>query len=200
MTRYEKSDAQLDAEAQPLEERDLDTAIALHRGPFRDDLSAMIRLHARDGDDAGLGPPFNPVFAGYLSDEFGSLQWNRAWFYLRHRVCRSSHSEHWERPEWYGSLCGRIVHLVIREEYPLTWAMAKLGLTHEGKSRRTLDSGLLIIERRLEVMADDRPESSPRSPAEWMAPAFEHHALDGLHRQHPDNGGCPQCWRRGAAA
>jgi hypothetical protein len=197
MTEIRKSDAQLDAEAQPLEERDLDTAIALHRGLFRDDLSAMIRLHARDGDDAGLGPPFNPVFAGYLSDEFGSLQWNRAWFYLRHRVCRSSHSEHWERPEWYGSLCGRIVHLVIREEYPLTWAMAKLGLTHEGKSRRTLDSGLLIIERKLEAIAsDDKPELR-RDPSEWMAPAWDHRCLDGLHLAECEN---PVCRRRRAAA
>ena len=152
MTRIDRSEAQLDAEAAaPLEERDLDAAIEMHRTLFRAEVG-ILRLHQRDGDDAGLGPPFHHRFADFLDEHYGSFPWNRALLWMRYRVCRSSHPEHL-RAEWGSGLCGELVSLDSRGEYSLDRARLKLGLPHEGKSRRTLDSALLVIERRLDDAA-----------------------------------------------
>jgi hypothetical protein len=189
VTQIRKSDAQLDAEAaQPLEERDLDAAIVLHRALYRADIF-IARLHQRDGE-SGIGPPFSPPFENYLDDRLGGFPWSRALFWLRYRVCRSSHPEHLTRPEWGSGLCYRLVDLVVRREFSLDMARLELGLSSGPRSRRTLDSALLAIERRMEDQArlEQAKQSRPRLPAEWMGPAHHHRALGGLHAAE-----CPQC-------
>ncbi len=188
MTNVDKSPEQLNAEAEPLEERDLDAAIAFHRTLYRVE-TGLLKLHQRDGE-SGLGPPFNPIFAAFLDEHYGAFPWSKALLYLRVMVCRKTHSGH-TRDEWNGSLCHSLVSSVIRHETSLDYARLQLGLPDEGKTRRTLDSGLLIIERRLEALiADDKARQAlpARSPAEWMGPQHVHRPLDGLHRED-----CPQC-------
>lgn len=192
MTDIRKSDAQLDAEAAaPLEDRDLDAAIDVHRQLYQVE-TGILRLHSRDGE-SGIGPPFNPVFAAFLDERYHAFPWSRSLLFLRWNVCRRTHSQHWERAEWRGSLCFELVNYVIRRESSLDYARLQLGLPNEGKTRRTLDSALLVIERRLEaLLADDKPEVR-RDPVEWMASPHAHRPLGGLHGED-----CPQCLR-GAA-
>ena len=190
MTRVDKSPEQLDAEAAaPLEERDLDLAVLAHRRLFRVECG-ILRLHQRDGE-SGLGPPFSQLFENYLDGRLGAFPWSRALFHLRY-VCRGNHPEHL-REEWRGALCWALVNLVVRQDYSLGGARKELYLANEGKSRRTLDSALLTIERRLEdQLAAERQRQTPvqRSPSEWMAPAHVHHRLEGLHAEE-----CEQCRR-----
>ena len=213
MTDIRKSDAQLDAEAAAPEDRDLDAAIRDHRILFRVE-TGLLKLHARDGDDAGIGPPFNPVFADYLNamawrEKPGqtekppmapaAMPWSKSLLFLRWMVCRKTHVKHWEKPEWGGSLCHALVSYVIRHETSLDYARLQLGLPDEGKSRRTLDSALLVIERRLEaLLQDDRAKQAlpPRSPSEWMAAAYRHQPLGGAHALECEN---PVCRARRAA-
>lgn len=196
MTRIEKSESQNIAEAAaPLEERDLDAAIAAHRVLYAADLG-ILRLHVRDGE-SGIGPPFNPVFEAFLDGRLGQFPWSRAFFSLRYRFCRT-HSKHRGPPEWGGALCATLTSLVIRHEYSLDRARMKLGLPNEGKSRRTLDNALLYIEGYLNRLADyearDHQAAVERTPAEWMRPEHEHHPVPGLHQLE-----CAQCLRRRVA-
>ena len=189
MTDIRKSDAQLDAEAAAPEDRDLDQAIAAHRILYRVE-TGILKLHQRDGE-SGLGPPFNPIFAAYLDEHYGAFPWSKALLYLRLMVCRKTHSGHTQRDEWNGSLCHSLVSYVIRHKTSLDYARLQLGLPDEGKTRRTLDSALLIIERRLEALiADDKAKQAlpARTPAEWMAGQHQHVAMPGLHAIE-----CPQC-------
>lgn len=187
MTDIRKSDAQLDAEA--AEDRDLDQAIAAHRILYRVE-TGVLKLHQRDGE-SGLGPPFNPIFAAFLDEQYGSFPWSKALLFLRWNVCRRTHTEHLEHTEWRGSLCYALVSLVIRHETSLDYARLQLGLPDEKRTRRTLDSALLVMERRLEaLLADDKAKQSlpARTPAEWMATDYGHRRLPGLHALE-----CPQC-------
>lgn len=188
MTDIRKSPEQLDAEATgPLEERDIGAAIKWHRTQFCAEVG-ILRLHQRDGE-SGLGPPFTHPFVAFLDEQYGAFPWSRSLFFLRHRVCRTSHPEH-HRLEWRGALCHELVNLVIRQDYSLDAARLKLGLPHEGKSRRTLDSALLVIERNLErLMSEQKPEVH-RDPAEWMAPVHVHRPLGGLHGEECENPVC----------
>ena len=190
MTSVDKSPEQWNAEAaEPLEERDLDFAIAMHRTMYRVE-TGLLKLHVAHGE-SGLGPPFNPVFAAFLDEQYGSFPWSKALLFLRVRVCRQTHPQHWDRPEWRGSLCHQFVSLVIRHETSLDYARLQLGLADEGRARRDLNSCLLVIERRLEVvLADEKAKQAlpARSPSEWMAPLHEHIAMPGLHAIE-----CPQC-------
>lgn len=192
MTDIRKSDAQFDAEASaPLEERDLEAAIELHRILYAADLSWLHKLHVRDGE-SGIGVPFSPAFEALLDGRLGGFPWSRAMLHLRHRVCRGTHPEHLERPEWRGSLCHTLVHLVIRHEYSVDHARYELGLPDEAKTRRTLANALLTIERHLDdsMRREQQRQTQPRKPAEWMAAPWVHRRLDGLHREE-----CEQCRR-----
>jgi hypothetical protein len=221
MTRLAKSDSQLDAEAsaQPLEERDLDAAILLHRALYTADVW-IPRLHVGRGGngrststwkdspdpdpaDAGgyggigwTGVEFTGHFARYLDGEYGqAFPWSKAMFALRHN-CRVTHRpKHTDRVEWRGSLCAELVALVIRQDYSLDMARLRLGLPEEGKTRRTLDNALLFLERKLEDSYWRAQQQKPveRTPAEWMADVHVHVGLNGLHAVD-----CPQC-RRAAA-
>jgi hypothetical protein len=191
LTDIRKSDAQLDAEAaQPLEERDLDAAIALHRAAFAADRNWLLKLHVRDGD-YGLGVPFSPAFEALLEGRLGQFPYSKALLHLRERYCRATHPSHTSRPEWRGSLCSALVSIVIRLEQPIAEAQRQLGLPNEGKTRRTLDNALLYVERRVDEFYEAQRRPVPeRTPAEWMGPAHVHQTLGGLHREE-----CPQCQR-----
>lgn len=192
MSNVPISPEQRDAQA-AAPERNLEAAIALHRALYRADVGWLQKLHQRDGE-SGLGPPFSPPFEAYLDGRLGAFPWSKALLSLRH-TCRVMHRpKHTDRDEWRGSLCHALVGMVIRLEWSLDYARLQLGLADEGRSRRTLDHGLLYIERRLQDMAnaDEREQkaSLPREPVEWTAAPHEHHALGGLHRAE-----CPQCAR-----
>ena len=192
MTDIRKSDAQLDAEA--AEDRDLDAAIAAHRLMYRADNGLPLKLHQRDGDDSGLGAPFNAILAAYLDGSLGHTDsWNSALLWLRERVCRANHSKHWEPKAWQGSLCYRLVSFVVRLDLEMPEAMARLGLTDAALSERTLDSALRIIENRLEFMLRADPPEVKREPIEWMSAPHVHHRLEGLHAED-----CGQCRRTAA--
>lgn len=200
MTDLRKSDSQLDAEAQAIEDRDLELAIAQHRVAFKCDHSWLMRLHVRDGE-SGIGPPFSPAFEALLDDSFGRFPYSKAMVSLRERYCRESHApKHTDRSEWRGSLCHTLVGMVIRLEFPIAEAQCQLGLPNEGKTRRTLDNALLYIERRLEDeyqrQKQDQRSTVQRTPAEWMS--VEHrqrHDQPGMHRVD-----CRQCLRAAVAA
>jgi hypothetical protein len=193
MTRnLRKSDAQLDAEAAPL---DLDDRIAMHRLIFRHDAGLPLRLHQHDGEDAGLGAPFNAMFAAYLDGQLRHTDsWNGALLWMRERLCRQTHSTHWAL-EWGGSLCYRLTSHVIRLERGLPETMENLGLADEPLTKRTLDSALIVIEHRLEWMMRGDPPEVRREPREWMAPELKHKPLGGLHAHE-----CPQCRRLNGSA
>jgi hypothetical protein len=182
------SPEQLDAEAAPL---DLDDRIAMHRLMFRHDAGLPLRLHQHDGDDAGLGAPFNAMFAAYLDGQLRhSDSWNGSLLWMREKVCRQTHSTHWAPPEWGGSLCYRLTSHVIRLERDIPGTMESLGLADEPLTKRTLESALIAVENHLEwMMRGDLPEVR-REPREWMAPASAHKPLGGLHAAE-----CPQCRR-----
>lgn len=190
VTRVDKSPEQYDAEAsRPLEERNLASAITLHRLMFRKDAGLPLQLHQRDGDDAGLGAAFNATFIAYLDGSTGHTDsWNSALLWMRERVCRKTHSKHWQPAAWGGALCYRLTSHVIRWDMTIPQAMARLGLTETKLTERTLDSALLAVENRLEWMLRGDPPDVERSPAEWMATAHVHHRVAGLHAQE-----CEQC-------
>lgn len=223
MTRLEKSPEQLDAEAadtlrselnpvrgrgslgvpadsrpapDPIEERDLDAAIALHRALYAVDISWVMKLHQRDGD-YGIGVPFNPVFEAYLDGRLGAFPWSKALQSLRQN-CRVNHApKHTDREEWRGSLCHSLLVIVIRHEHPVAEAQRQLGLPNAGKTKRTLDNALLFLERRLEdaYWRDQQTQPVQRTPAEWMR--VEHrqrHDQPGMHRVD-----CQQCLRAAVA-
>lgn len=195
MSQIDKSPEQLDAEAAA--SSTLGDRIAMHRLMFRKDAGLPLKLHQRDGDDSGLGAPFNTMFANYLDGQAGhSDSWNAALLWMREQFCRRSHSTHQEPPDWGGSLCYRLTSHVIRWEWGLPEAMGALGLTDTALTERTLESALRAVESRLEwVMSGDPPEVK-REPSEWMAtPVKPHQPLDGLHGED-----CPRCRRLNGAA
>lgn len=201
MTRVDRSPEQLNAEAaQPLEERDLEAAIALHRALYRTDLNWLMKLHVRDGE-SGLGPPFSPVFEAFLDGRLGQFPYSKALTALRYACRRDHRPKHVDRDEWRGSLCHALVSYVIRQDYALDAARTELGLADAAKSRRTLDNALLWIERRLEEMAQQQDQAQratvTREPREWMhEEPHRHRALDGLHSVDCEN---PVCRDRRAA-
>jgi hypothetical protein len=167
---------------------ELGDRIILHRLMFRKDAGLPLKLHQRDGDDSGLGAPFNSIFAAYLDGTGHGDSWNAALLYVREHVCRKTHSKHWAPIEWGGSLCYRLTSHVIRLEWGIPETMGRLGLTDEALTGHTLETALRDVERRLEwVMRGDPPEVR-REPAEWMATPIAHKPLDGLHAVD-----CPQC-------
>lgn len=202
MTRIERSDSQLNAEAaQPLEDRDLGQAIAVHRAMFAADRNWLTKLHVRDGE-SGLGVPFSPAFEALLEGRLGQFPYSKAMLGLRDRHCRGLHlPKHSSRDEWQGALCHTLVGLVIRLELPLPEAQRRLGLPNERQTRRTLDNALLYLERRIEddyaayILRETQKHRPARTPNEWMAPDHQHLPLPGLHADD-----CIQCLRRRAAA
>jgi hypothetical protein len=191
MTDIRKSDAQLDAEA--AEERDLDAAIALHRELYRSD-RLILRLHDRDGE-SGIGPPFSAPFEHLLDERYGVVMpWSNGWRGLRYE-CRRSHSEHWAT-EWGGSLCARLIALIVIDERSYGRACYDLHVDQE-RTERTLLRAFRRIEERMDELQARATETvkSDEGRHDWQAPKFEHHAVDGLHQQD-----CLQCIRRRTAA
>lgn len=200
MTTIRKSDAQLDAEASALP-RNLEQAIQLHRALASAELF-LPRLHQRDGE-FGIGLPFSHPFERFLDGSFGpSFSWSAGLKAVR-QDCRRTHSEHWSRPEWRGSLCATLVTLVCRPAYLYSFERAcyELGVTPE-RTERTLLKAFRRIEQRLDEIQARETEvvKSSEGRHDWQAPAHVHRPLDGLHDAPPEQGGCIQCWRRRAAA
>lgn len=193
MTRVDVSPEQLNAEAAAPASADLVGRLALHRALAHAETS-IVRLHQRDGDDAGLGPPFSHPFVQFLDESFGvSFPWSAGLKTLR-LECRRSHSEHW-RDEYGGSLCYRLVSMTCRFGWSYQRACYDLQVTPE-RTERTLQRALKRIEDKLAELQARATETvhADAGRNDWMAPAHQHRAVAGLHAVE-----CPQCLRRAAA-
>jgi hypothetical protein len=215
MTDIRPSPEALDAaaanRAQPIEERDLEQAIALHRALAHAEVS-IARLHQRDGEPEETDPrkvkrktnghgigatglPFSHPFQRFLDESFGvTFPWSAGLKALRHE-CRRSHSEHWDRDVWQGSLCYRLISMTCRFDWSYERACYELGVTPE-RTRPVLLRGLRRIENKLAELQARATETvkSDEGRNDWQAPVHhQRHDQPGLHASE-----CPQC--RGAAA
>lgn len=174
-------------------QRSLPHAIALHRALSQAEIGGLLRLHVRDGE-SGIGPPFAQPFEHYLDARYGvAFPWSAGLKALR-ADCRRTHSDHWARPEWRGSLCYRLVHLVVRDGYSFERACYELVCTPE-RTERTILRAFRRIEQKLDELQARETEvvKSSEGRHDFMAAPHVHRPLDGLHRVD-----CPQC-RRAAA-
>lgn len=215
MTR-DKSDAQLDAEASA-PPPDLTAQIAHHRAMYRAELRIPLTTSRVPSDlesidvrrrvdeewlltgeslavlDAGElgGPSLSPQMVARLSEPPYGASWAAALFALRH-TCRSRHPDHQGPKAWRGSLCHRLVWLVIVGERALAEACARMGL-EEHRTQRTLATALRFIEAHIEVRHRREVDRKAREEQRvqqvgTLERAWEHHAVPGLHAEE-----CPQC-------
>lgn len=208
MTRIDRSDSQLDAEAQyrRAEEVSVGELIEDHRAMLRADLE-LYRLHDRDGE-SGIGPPFSDRFRRYIDwdrkDQAAGVRPTRPgptapWItarYAQWAECRRSHPEHHDRPEWRGSLCHALVSWTVVNGRSLTDACLILGVTPP-RAGRTLRNALLWVESHIDRQRD-RDEQRQRDrerPAykvyEPPKPSEERHDQPGIHQET-----CPKCIKR----
>jgi hypothetical protein len=211
MTDIRKGDSQLNAEAAG-REVDLAARIVLHRALAHAETS-IVRLHQRDGEPEETDPrkvsrktqghgigatglPFSHPFGRFLDESYGvAFPWSAGLKALRHE-CRRSHSEHWDRFEWGGSLCYRLISMTCRFDWAYERACFELTVTPE-RTERTLRRAFGRIEDKLAELQARATETvhADAGRHDWMAPAHEHRALPGLHAVE-----CAQCLRRRAAA
>lgn len=216
--KYEKSDAQLDAEAfgpqQTLAER-----IEDHRHIYQTELKNMYRLHDRFGDPGGgydpanedpkpraktngwgqdaTGMPYNQRFRRYLElNHSTDTPWSRGLYNLWVE-CRRSHDDHKERPEWRGSLCHQLVGLVVRFGWSYSRACYDLHLDPD-RTEDVMHRALRRIEHELDELQARATSTveSDRGRHDFMAPPHEHRALGGAHEEQCEN---PVCRERRAA-
>lgn len=211
MTQVDKSPEQLSAEAAappvPLAPR-----LALHRYLSHQETS-IVRLHQRDGEPEETDPrrvvrktnrhgigatglPFSHPFERFLSESFGqTFPWSAGMKAVRVE-CRRSHSDHWERPEWNGSLCYRLVSLVCRYDWSYSAACYELHVDPE-RTEAVVHRALRRIEQKLTELQARASEvvASDSGRNEWWSAPHEHHVVPGLHESE-----CLQCLRRRAAA
>ena len=214
MTRREKSDAQLDAEAEPLP---VSALIAEHRARFRDDLH-IPRLVSRqpptsidsntgvmdEEPAAATGMSMSGRMLRYVSGDYGSVfPWSKA-FWLLKVNCRRNHPHHRsaDRPYWRGALCYQAVKLVVvggeaNGVGPLTAEQAGQVLKID-----QIDQILVAAFRSIDHAVDDfrdRAEKRAREdaglgPGAVPEPTVEQrHDQDGMHQVD-----CAKC-RRNAA-
>lgn len=141
-----------------------------------------IRLHALDGDewvptgaeeevtDSGPlgGAPLSPAMNRRLSEPpIGENLWASSLFYLKH-ACRKDHPGHTEREPFRGSLCWRVVYLVICSELDPTQAADELGIPTESVLRH-LNSALRWITEDMDRKARIRNARDPK-PSEEPTP------------------------------
>lgn len=204
MTRIDRSPEQLDAEA-GRRDLPLNALIALHRSLRKDELH-IDRLTAdeppvfvdpntgerRSDEMSKLGPTLSFRLTAYITGSYGTtFPWARAAFLLR-VTCRREHPEHQDRREFRGSLCNRLVNLVVGEGWDPGKASVFLDIDPD-RARRTLGHALRTIEAHLDAQRE-RAERAQREAAGrfslWES-GHEHHAVPGLHSAE-----CPQCRRR----
>ncbi len=166
-------------------------------------LNLTARMLRLTGHPEGFGPLF---------------PWREALWRLRHE-CRHSHLGHTDRDAFEGSLCQRLVYLVVVYDYSPDMAAIQLGVDPT-RSMRVLEEALrwldVAIDREQarreakEKMADhqaaenlmqrferDHDEKSERKAWEWLTahgydlPPWEVEAARRLE-QHQKNG-CPRC-------
>lgn len=215
MTRYEKSDAQLDAEAAG--RGSLEATVALHRQMRRDDtwIDRMVSrqppttfdfgsLRWESHEPAAIGMNMNARLYRYVESAPPSeFPWHNAFRKLR-RHCRTNHPYHTGSlmPYWRGSLCQEIVRLVIigpekaNGRGPLSILAASQVLRYD-QPEPVLREALAFIEQSIDAerrkaekrARDDQGRGDGAIPVERPG----HHAVPGLHQAE-----CPQC-RRNAA-
>ncbi len=189
MSRVDRSPEQLNAEAAapyaPLAPR-----LVLHRLLAHDE-ATILKLHVRDGDDSGVGVPFNETFARFLEEKYGTqYPWSAGLKSVRVE-CRRSHPEHWRDP-FRGSLCATLVSMVCRFDWDYGKACLELGL-YPSKTEATMQRALRRIEERLDELQARATSTveSDKGRHDWLAPVHEHRSVPGLHMQE-----CRQCLRR----
>jgi hypothetical protein len=208
--RYEKSDAQLDAEANRPSVA-LHRLVELHRSLFRDDLHIQ-RLVGRQPpttrdsntgvvhqhEAAVVGMNMSARLYRYVEAPTGSeFPWTAAWKLLRVE-CRRRHHDHRsaDRPYWRGSLCHEAVKLVIIGGEAN--GIGPLSPEHAGRILRIdrIDELLARAFRFLEETMDDfraraekrAREDEGRGDGPIPVERPQHHSVPGLHAAE-----CPQC-------
>lgn len=204
MTRIDKSEAQLDAEAHaPLSE-----LVRKHRIYYRRDLY-IPRLATdeppvftnpdtgeRTADEMSMiGPTLSWPLTSYISESFGrTFLWSRA-AYGQWAICRRSHPEHRDREAFRGSLCKMLVGMVIRQGWEPDRVAVELQLDRE-RVAEALRSALKAIDREMERLVEGGVQRFREDQGRFTLydePPV-HHAVPGLHMQD-----CPQCRRTNAA-
>lgn len=209
MTRIDKSDAQLDAEANVT----LSELIRAHRIYYQRDLyiprlsteSPPVFIDPQTGkpdevEASQVGMTLSWPLTSYITDAYGqTFPWSRAAF-AQWAMCRRVHPEHADRDEFDGSLCKLLVGLVIRQGYVLERACLKIGITPE-KAGRVLRAALLGIDsemKRQKAKAHHRQmEDEGRFIGQdtegryvWDEPPPAHHAVPGMHIEDCPNPAC----------
>jgi len=208
MTR-QKSDSQLDAEA-AAPQRSLDAMLADHRALYQADLfiprlsteSPPVFTDSHTGVQSAdpmsmIGPTLSKQLAGYIDyhqrdgetvpTPSGIFPYARSMATMR-RECRRAHSDHWDRPEWRGSLCNRLVSMTVAEGYAFDRACYDLVVDRK-RSERVLRRALVrIVEHMDELQAR---QTYAKTDGVWPAPPpHVHRPLGGLHQIE-----CEQCRR-----
>lgn len=221
MTRHEKSDSQLDAEAAG--RPSLEEQIDLHRELYRDS-TRLDRLVSRqppltryDSNDwtegtpvrygsdneyviepaARIGMSMAGAMIRRLSDSPGAMfPWPTALYRLRY-ACRREHPYHRaaDRPYWRGSLCHQLVVFTVIREWSIENA-AKI-LRYD-RPEPTLRYAFGYIEASIDEArrkAERRQREETSGPGAVPLPVHEQrHDQPGLHRQD-----CPKCRKEDAA-
>jgi hypothetical protein len=99
--------------------------------------------------------------------------WRTALWRLRYD-CRRRHPEHTAEEPWRGSLCHRLIRLVIEYERPLPDAADELGIDR-AKAAGLLRAGLIWIEGSIDRARDDAERRE----------TLVDHRLKGLHLSKP---------------
>jgi len=209
VTRYEKSAAQLDAEAQGRtvehDDRSLPEMILVHRLLYSGDLflerlvsdSPAVFVDQQTGTRSAdamskLGPTLSYPLERYLSESYGTMfPWARGFRAMRDD-CRRHHPEHQEREEFRGSLCHELVSRTVIGGYILDAACLEIGVT-PARAGRTLRVALRYIEAHMTWQREKQQARAVNVGGFWPAPVYEHHAVPGLHEQDCHN---PACKRR----
>jgi hypothetical protein len=143
------------------------------------------------------GVEFAPQFIRFIDESFGvAYPWSAGLKTLR-LECRRSHSEHWQRDEWHGSLCYTLTSMVCRFGWSYEKACYALWVTPE-RTERTLQRALRRIEDKLAELQARATETvhADAGRNDWQAPAHVHVGLPGAHRDECLN---PVCRRLRAA-
>ena len=212
MTGIERATSNSNAEAVgKSESTTLDAMLADHRSMYAADIfiprlsteSPPVFMDPHTGVQSAdpmsrIGPTLSKQLAGYIDyhqrdgdnvpTPSGIFPYAKSMSALR-QLCRRSHTrgEHFERPEWQGSLCHELVRLTVARGYHFERACYELGVVPD-RTERTLVSGLRYIEQHVDEL---RARQRDVIGGTWQQPAQHiHHRVAGLHAQD-----CPQCAR-----
>jgi hypothetical protein len=136
----------------------------------------------KEADAAMLGLNLTAIMVRILGhpDGYGqAFPWRQALWRLRHE-CRSSHLGHTDRDVFEGSLCQRLVYLVVVYDYSPDMAAWQLGVD-PARSMRLLEEALRWIERSI-----DREQERLEAKTKMLDHQASEVLLSRFDREHND--------------